>query len=194
METEITTKPTRQFIEHVSRQQHAMAGAVIAVSAAQAVALGEACVRISLEHQPDTLNEAEVLERAAHLADLKEQLAGWADRDATAIAEFVALREAGQELQGQQLLCDSPTTVSRLCLEAASYLQNFRPLAFERVQDDLEMSISLLAGTAQAAMLLLDSNLRIWPEAALLKKYEPIRLELEQQIKRLTPAARIRGK
>lgn len=71
-------------------------------------------------------------------------------------------------------------------------LQNFRPLVFEGVRDDLEMSLALLAGTAHAAMLLLDSNLRLWPEAALLDKYEPIRAELERQIHLLTPAARIR--
>ena len=36
------------FIEHVSQQNHAMAGAVIASSAAQAVALGKACMSISI--------------------------------------------------------------------------------------------------------------------------------------------------
>ncbi len=38
-----------QFITHVSSQKHAMAGAVIAISAAQAAALGLACVSISCE-------------------------------------------------------------------------------------------------------------------------------------------------
>jgi hypothetical protein len=41
-------------------------------------------------------------------------------------------------------------------------------------------------------MLLLDSNLRIWPDAALLAEYEPIRLELEKQISQLSPVRRIR--
>jgi formiminotetrahydrofolate cyclodeaminase len=180
------------LIAHVSAQHHAMAGAVIAVSAGQAAALGEACIRISLEHQPDTLNEDDGANHAAHMADIKNRLADWCDRDATAIAEFVALREAGEELKGQQLLCDAPSEISRLSIEAAEILQHFRPLVAERVRDDLEMSLTLLAGTAQAAMLLLDSNLRIWPENALNDLYEPIRANLEQQIGRLTPVTRIR--
>lgn len=193
MQSDITTKTSRQFIAEVSRQHHAMAGAVISISAAQAAGLGEACLRISLEHQPDTLDAENVLSRAEQVADIKNRLADWCDRDATAIAEFVALREAGDELSGQQLLCAAPAEISQLSIQAAIILQDFRPLASERVRDDLEMSISLLAGTAQAAMLLLDSNLRIWPEKILLAKYEPIRTELEQQISQLTPVARIRN-
>jgi|GEM_PF-560413 len=193
MQSGITTKTSRQFIDHISAQHHAMAGAVISVSAAQAVALGEACIRISLEHQPDTLDTNDVSNRAEQMADIKNRLAQWCNKDATAIAEFVALREVGEELKGQQLLCQAPAEISQLSIQAATILQDFRPLVSERVHDDLEMSITLLAGTAQAAMLLLDSNLRIWPEKALLNEYEPIRADLEQQIGQLTPTARIRN-
>lgn len=187
-----TFTSNRQFIHHVSIQQHAMAGAVIANSAAQAVALGEACIRISLNRQFDTRKTDNKSHYAEQMADIKNQLAEWCERDATAIAEFIALREAGNELQGQQLLCKAPSEISRLSIEAAEILQSFRPQVVENVQDDLEMSISLLAGTAQAAMLLLDSNLRTWPETALLDIYEPVRARLEEQIGRLTPVARIR--
>lgn len=193
MQSGITTKTSRQFIDHVSAQHHAMAGAVISISASQAVALGEACIRISLEDQFDTLDNDDVLSRAEQMAEIKNRLAEWCDKDATAIAEFVALREAGEELKGQQLLCQAPAEISQLSIQGATILQNFRLLVSERVQDDLEMSISLLTGTAQAAMLLLDSNLRIWPEKALLDEYEPIRADLEQQISQLTPVARIRN-
>jgi formiminotetrahydrofolate cyclodeaminase len=192
MPSGLTTKTSRQFIDHVSAQPHAMAGAVIAVAAAQAVALGEACIRISLEHRPAMLDGDDAANRAAHMADIKNRLAEWCDRDATAIAEFVALREAGEELKGQQLLCHAPSEIGRLSVEAAKILQSFRRLAAERVRDDLEMSLTLLAGTAQAAMLLLDSNLRLWPDKALHEPYEPIRADLEQQIGRLTPVTRIR--
>ena len=58
--------------------------------------------------------------------------------------------------------------------------------------DDLELGITLLAGAAQAAMLLVDSNLRLWPEKALIDKYEPIRAELARQIRQLSPVARLR--
>jgi len=193
MKHQVTKNTVRQFIDEVANQHHAMAGAVIAASAAQAAALGRACIQISLEHRGDVLDAVDVADRIQQITRIKESLIAWCDRDATGIAEFVALREAGDELRGQQLLCDSPAEMSRLSVEAAAILQDFRPLVSERVQDDLEMSITLLSGTAQAAMLLLDSNLRIWPEKALLDKYEPIRADLEHQIKQLTPTARIRN-
>ena len=187
-----TEKSIRQFIEEVSDQQYAMAGAVMAISAAQATALGEACMQISLDHQLDKLDWQDVTGRIEQMVHLKNTLVEWCDQDANAMAEYVTLREAGEEWSGQRILCDSPAEISRLCLEAATMLQDFRPLVVEQVQDDLEMAVSLLAGTAQAAMLLLDSNLRIWPDPALLAEFEPIRLELEMQINQLSPVQRIR--
>jgi formiminotetrahydrofolate cyclodeaminase len=193
MRQPITEKTIRQFIEHIGHQDHAMAGAVISATAAQAVALGKACLQISLEQRGNALDSQAVNWRIEQMTQIQEVLAGWCDRDAVAIAEFVALRKAGQELKGQQLLCDAPAEMSRLSLRAAVLLQGFRPLVAERVQDDLEMSLTLLAAAAQAAMLLLDSNLRIWPEEALLAHYEPIRIKLETQIRQLTPVARVRS-
>ncbi|HXV99166.1 MAG TPA: cyclodeaminase/cyclohydrolase family protein [Anaerolineae bacterium] len=192
MALQLTEKPIRQFVGEVSDQRHAMAGAVIAAAAAQATALGEACMQISLDHQVDKLDWQDVTSRIEQMVHIKNTLIEWCDQDASAIAEYVALRDIGEELSGQRVLCDSPAEISRLCIEAAAVLQNFRPLVIEQVQDDLEIAISLLAGTAQAAMLLLDSNLRIWPDSALLAEYEPIRLELEKQISQLSPLQRIR--
>ncbi len=71
-------------------------------------------------------------------------------------------------------------------------LENFRPAVDERVRDDMEMSLRLLTGAAQAALLLLDSNLRIWPEPALLAQYEPLLSQVEIEISRLSPVRRIR--
>jgi formiminotetrahydrofolate cyclodeaminase len=187
-----THNTIREFIAEVSEQHHAMAGAVIAASAAQAAGLGIACLRISLERRSNDLNAASVSGLIQHITYIKDSLTEWCDRDAAAIAEFVALREAGNELSGQQRLCRAPAQVSRLSLEAATSLQEFRPLVCEQVRDDLEISISLLTGAAQAAMLLLDSNLRIWPGDGLLGEYEPIRADLEAEIGRLTPVRRIR--
>jgi formiminotetrahydrofolate cyclodeaminase len=192
MDQPVTEKTIRQFVEEVQGQDHAMAGAVIAASAAQATALGQACLQISRVHQGHALSPAGVAPLIEQLANIKSSLVDWCDRDAVAIAEFVALREAGDELRGQQLLCDAPAEVSRLCLSAANILQDFRPVVSERVADDLELGITLLAGAAQAAMLLVDSNLRLWPEKALIDKYEPIRAELARQIRQLSPVARLR--
>lgn len=188
MEERITDRSLRQFWAEVADQHHAMAGAVISASAAQAVALATACMRISLAASSDPGSE----ERVERMVEIRTSLARWCNRDAAAIAEFVALREAGRELQGQQLLCDGPAEMGRLALEAAEAVQQFRPFVIEQVQDDLEMSLRLLAGVAQAALLLLDSNLRIWPEPALLAQYEPVITELGTGIDQLTPVDRIR--
>lgn len=192
MAVKLTEKSVRQFVDTVSNQHHAMAGAVIAAAAAQAVALGEACMQISLDNQVDRLDWHDVTARIEQMTHIKHSLIEWCDLDGSAISQYVALREGGEVLTGERLLCESPAEVGRLCVEAAKNLEDFRLLVFERVQDDLEMAINLLAGTAQSAMLLLDSNLRIWPHSSLLKEFEPLRAELEQQIKQLTPAARIR--
>jgi len=186
MSQSVTAQTLQQFTDHVSAQPHAMAGAVIAATAAQAVALGRACMQISRQL-------AGVDAPIAQMDSAQAALLNWCNRDAVVIAEYVALREAGNELGGQQLLCDGPATISQLAIEAANRLQDFRPLVHEQVRDDLEMSLTLLVGAAQAAMLLLDSNLRHWPTPPLLTRYEPIRAGLEQEIRRLRPVARIRG-
>ncbi len=188
----ITSFPVRKFVREVGTQKHAMAGAVIAISAAQAAALGLACMQISLdkmipEHDEFVLN-------AKTLDEIKTSLLNWCDVDANAISEFVKLRDAGNELQGQQLLCDAPTNIARLSIRAARILQDFRSFVDERVKDDLEMSVSLLTGTARAAVLLLDSNMRIWQEERLLTIFEPILIELEEGIGRISVRKRIREK
>ena len=187
--TVITDCTLSDFVTEVSRQQHAMAGAVIAASAAQAAALGRACMQISREVETATA----VTQPGARLDHILSDLLAWCDRDADAIAEYVAWRNSGEPLAGQRLLCCAPATVSRLSIEAAQILQEFRPLVVERVRDDLEMSISLLAGAAQAALLLLDSNLRIWAEERpLLTEFEPILDELIAVMAALSPVKRIR--
>jgi len=70
---------------------------------------------------------------------------------------------------------------------------NFRPFVNERVKDDLEMSIKLLQGTASSAMLLLDSNLRIWTDELLHRKFEPVLTELLDSISNINPVDRIRS-
>lgn len=191
--TPITSIPLHDFTGHVSRQNHAMAGATIAASAAQAVSLGRACMAISLAGGDTSRNPKDISKQITAMDRIVSSLLDWCDRDATAIAAFVTLRESGQELEGQMLLCQAPAEISRLCLDAANTLQVFRSQVSEKVKDDLEMALTLLAGTAQAAMLLLDSNLRIWPAPDLLAEFEPIRTNLEQEIIKLSPATRIRS-
>jgi formiminotetrahydrofolate cyclodeaminase len=181
----VTDLTLKEFTAHVSRQKHAMAGAVIAASAAEAVALGQACLSFSQDAAP-TLNVP-----VESLDQIRLKMLTFTDRDANAIAELVAMRAAGQELQGRQLLCQLPADLCHACIQAAQILQDFRPQTDERVRDDLEMSIRLLSGTAGAAMLLLDSNLRHWPDLA--PTFEPILADLLAGLETIQPVKRIRN-
>jgi formiminotetrahydrofolate cyclodeaminase len=135
---------------------------------------------------------------AERLAGIRSQLQNLADEDGAAITAFAALREAGQELvehplqgKGQDRLCQMPVEVANLSAEAATLLQDFRPLV-RNVQDDMEMAITLLGGAIRGAILLLDSNLRIWPDPALLAKFEPELIRLRAWAGRVQPAERMR--
>jgi formiminotetrahydrofolate cyclodeaminase len=182
MVTRLTDKTIRQFIQEVSDQHYALSGAVIAASAAQAAALGETCMQISLDNQVDRLDWQDVTSRIEQMLHLKNALIEWCDQDANSVAEYMSLQEAGVELSGWRVLCESPAEISRLSIDGLKLLQDFRPLVLERVQNDLELAINLLAGSARAAMLLLDSNLHIWPTPALLQEFEPVLANLEQQM------------
>jgi len=188
----LTEFSTRQLTDHISTRHHAMAGATIAASATLACSLGEVCVRISIQHQnTDTERKAaeQVTER---LGDIRQTLLTLADEDGAAITAFATLREAGQELQGQELLCQLPVHMGILTVEAATLMQDSRVLV-QLHQDDLEMAIRLLDGAARSSTLLLDSNLRIWPDPALLTKYEPVLAGLREEIGKLKPVEQVRG-
>jgi len=187
----LTDYSVRRFADHLARQEHALAGATIAASAALACGLGEACVRIGAMHLADADQRATAERTAGRLVTIRGQLQALADEDGDAILAFAALRDAGQELQGQDRLCQMPVETGRLSAEAAAALQEFRSLV-QVVQDDLEMAITLLGGAVRAATLLLDSNLRIWPEAALRARFEPGLADLRSQAQAIRPVERIR--
>ncbi len=192
MKESVTNQPIRQFVAKVSDHHFAMVGAVIAASAAQAAALGEACMQISLDNQVDKLNWQDVTTRIAQMVHLKNSILAWCDKDAEAITQYIAVRDTGgEDLTARYLLCEGPPAVARLAINSAEILQRFRPLVFERVQDDLEIAIKLLVDAARTAMMLLESNLRLWPEPDILQKYEPVLANLENRLKRLTPISHI---
>ena len=168
-----------------------MAGATIAASGALACGLGEACVRISRSRLEAAGEQAAAQRVAARLAECRGQLEALVDEDGAAITGFETLRDAEAVRQAQDRLCHMPLEMGSLAAEAAALLQEFRPLV-RGVQDDLEMAITLLAGAARAASLLLDSNLRLWPEASLLAEYEPALAHLREQAESVRPVERIR--
>ncbi len=183
----LTDNAFRDLTAHIAGQNTAMAGAVIAASAALACSLGEACVRLNAS----ILGEAAIGSLAERLAAIRTQLLTLADEDGAAIIAFAALRAAGKTLVGQEQLCQAPIEIARRALEAAASLQAFRP-SIQLAQDDLEMAIVLLAGAVRAATLLLDSNLRLWPEPPLLARFDPELAVLRAEAGRIHPVERIR--
>ncbi len=186
----LTGNSFRHLTAHIASARTAMAGATIAASAALACALGEACVRLNFELLDDAQRQAAAA-LAARLAAIRGELEALCDEDGEAITAFAALRAAGETLRGQERLCEMPAAMARLATEAATGLQGFRP-RIQVAQDDLEMAITLLDGAGRAAILLLDSNLRIWPEPALLGRFEPALAQLRTQAEDVEPAQRIR--
>jgi formiminotetrahydrofolate cyclodeaminase len=190
--TNITDQQTQEMIDSIATAEHCQAGAVIALSAALAAALAQATANGTLAQGANAEAEVAAQQMQRQLSELRTKFLALANQDATAIGEFVRLRERGQALQGYELLCDGPRDMADLALLSAGLMQNFRPFVCEQTHDDLEFAITLMCGVAQSAMLLLDSNLRIWPFAELHAKYNLKITELAAQIEALAPARRIR--
>lgn len=187
----LTDHSVHDFGSYVAGQSHAMAGATIAASAALACALGEACARISTARLEDWDGCARAEALADQLASLRANLTSLADLDGEALLAFEAAVAAGRAAEGKDQLCLLPLEIGVSASSAAAALQAFRPLV-RSVQDDLEMAITLLSGAARAASLLLDSNLRIWPEPVLRDKYEPELAQLRRALAELDPATSVR--
>ncbi len=186
----LTDNTFQHLTAHIASARTAIAGATIAASAALACALGEACVRLNLDLLENPRRES-AAKLAGRLADVRAELQALCDEDGEAITAFAALRAAGEALRGQERLCEMPVAMAQLAGEAALSLQGFRP-HIQVAQDDLEMAIVLLAGAQRAAILLLDSNLRIWPEPVLLERFEPVLAGLRAQAEGVRPVERIR--
>ncbi len=186
----LTENSFHHLTAHIASARTAMAGATIAASAALACALGEACVRLNTELLDDAQRRG-AGDLAARLAAIRSELEALWDEDGEAITAFAALRAAGETLRGQERLCEMPAAMAQLATEAAIGLQGFR-MHIQVAQDDLEMAITLLAGALRAAILLLDSNLRIWPESALLDRFEPVLAGLRAKAQDVQPVERIR--
>ncbi|MDM8521334.1 hypothetical protein QUF64_14910 [Anaerolineales bacterium HSG6] len=182
MKAQITETTIQQFVAKVSDHQSAMTGAVLVTSAAQAVALGEACVQISLDNQVDRLNWHEVSRRIEKIARTKENLLHWLDEEMKAIAEHASYLE-GNQLFNQQRLCESCVEVSRACITVIKLLAEFRGSAFNRVVDDLEMTINLLIDLADTATALLDKKLQNTLYKNLIEEYQAVRDELKQELR-----------
>ena len=181
-----------EMIDGMAEASHCEAGAAIALSGALAAALAKATANVTLmlATAADTIEFSRNMQVSMAAAHLRFQAI--ATEDAQAIGEFVRLREGGQPLKGYQLLCDGPQEMAHLALDAATHMQTYRAFVCERTRDDLEFALTLMIGTAQAALQLLDSNLRIWPLPELLAQFDAVVDQLSTRIAQLTPRQRIR--
>jgi len=185
----LTEKTFRQIIKEISDQHYPMTEMVIAASAAQAAALGEACMQISLDNQVDKLDWHDVTARVEQMAHIKDTLLEWCNQG---IESKSYAQGSDVKTVNQQELCDYSAEIGRFSVEAATMLQDFRPLVFEPLSNDLEMAINLLAGVAHAAVLLLDGNLYRWPDETLRQEYEPLRAEIQAQVDQLVLVDQLR--
>ena len=181
-----------EAINNMAEATHCEAGAAIALSGALAAALAKATANVTL--MLDATSESAAASRAmqTQMAATHTRFQAIAEKDAQAIGEFVKLRESGQPLQGYQLLCDGPQEMARLAINAALAMQTYRPVVCERTCNDLEFALTLMTSAAQAAMQLLDSNLRIWPLPKLLAQYDVVVQQVSADIAQLAPRKRIR--
>ena len=173
-----TAAPLISVLDEIRHSSHASAGFTTALCGAAAAALGQACLGIS-GGQTDRLGLIVV------------GLVGWADNDANALARLIALREQGRAEEGWELLQEGPLAMAHLACEGAELLQAFRPQVVDRVRDDLEFAVVLLAAAARAAMLILESNLRQWRSPALHAKVGPQADRLAQRVSALAPVEHI---
>ena len=171
---------------------HCQAGGTIAVSAALAAALGQATANATLDSGATVNNATVAGDVQTRLHSARMRFLELADQDAGAITEFAGLRQRGEALRGYALLCDGPREIGDLAVDAAQTLQTFRAHVCERTRDDLEFAITLMTGAARAAMQLLDSNMRIWPQPELLATYQPHVARLVAAVGNLRPVVRIR--
>lgn len=184
MKPNITEKTLRQFVAEVSDRHYPMTETVIAANAAQAAALAEACMQISLDNQVDTLDWQDITARIEQMAHIKDTLLEWCNQEVNLTVDYLA-DEKNLLIGDRQALCDYSAEIGRYSVEAAMVLQDFRAFIFEPLRADLEMTINLLAGIAKTAILLLDSNLYAQGDKSLIKEYTPLRDELQEQFDQL---------
>ena len=176
------TASTHQFIraalDEIRHSSHANAGFTICLAGAAVASLGQACVSISSGS-------------AERLSAIVLALAQWADDDLTALNQWLELREQSREEEGQAILISGPMEIAGLACEGAEILQQFRPRVIEQVRDDMEFALHLLAATARASLMLVESNLRQWRAPSLHARFGPEVERLTRRIEALQPLKHI---
>ena len=188
MTTQMTSKTIQQFVKEIGDQHHVLAGTVIATSAAQAAALGEACMQISLDHQVDSLDWQDVTTRIGQMVHLKNRLLEGADQAAALMAEVENGPSNQISAEVLRTVFEIPAEVTRLCLAGVFALQAFRPLVLNHLAGNLTIAVRLLLGGAEAALLLLQTELTRWEASGPADGYGAVLAELNSQVARVRAA------
>ncbi|MCB0212889.1 MAG: cyclodeaminase/cyclohydrolase family protein [Anaerolineae bacterium] len=183
MDPQLTDKTVRQYVDIISDQYYPMTGSVIAVMAAQAAALAETCIQISLDNQVDRLDWQDVTTRIEQMAHIKTTLLEWSNQD---ISTDRSDNPPSGNNSHQTATFDYAIEIAKLSLEAAKKLQDFGPMTYTSLEDDLEIVIYLLTSTARSAALLLKHNLSTVADTDLTEPYDAILANLIQQINQLS--------
>lgn len=188
----LTQRTISDAFDHIAQATHCQAGATIALGGALAAGLAQATANASLDEGVSGESQAAARRMQHAMSQARLRFQALADQDAQAITTFVELRQRGEVLRGYDLLCDGPREMADLAIGAAQAMQAYRAHVCERTKDDLEFALALMSNTAHAAMLLLDSNLRIWPLPDLIARYDAHVTRLAAAIAALRPVTRIR--
>jgi hypothetical protein len=170
--------PLTSVLEEIRHRSVATAGFTTALSGATAAALGQAVVGISGGPQE-------------RLGEIVLALKACADDDAAALQKLLDLRALGREHEGWAQLQIGPVRMADLACEAAERLQAFRPQVIDKVRDDLEFAVVLLAAGARSATMIVESNLRHWRSPELHARFGPEVDRLARRLAALTPAEHI---
>ncbi len=184
MKSYVNEKVIADLVKDVSDQHYVMSGTITAITAAQATALGEACMQISLENQLDTLNWSDVTARIEHMGNVKKSLLEWSEQDMKAMATYNQSLVNNVMPIGRQTLAESAAEIARLSLVAVEMLQDFQHMAYNDMREKLMVAVHLLLGSAQAAIHLLGSYLDEWNNPNFVLEYKPVLDLLKQKAER----------
>ncbi|MEM7348080.1 MAG: hypothetical protein AAF485_27940 [Chloroflexota bacterium] len=167
------------FVKQVSDQHYPMTSTVIAASAAQAAALGEACLQISLDNQIDNLDWQDVAQRIEEMAGIKSALLDLCNQTLT----VSNIDSNGREAVLDE--CKVFAELGRLSASATLILQKFRPLVFKDIAPDLEINIHLLVATAHSALHLLENYIANSTDAQLVAACKSAIAEIDTLLQQL---------
>ena len=116
------------------------------------------------------------------MAHIKNTLLEWCNQNVDSLAENIGTQVDRTEISNQEALCNYAAEIGMLSGQAATLLEEFRPLVHEPIAADLDMSLQMLTTLAHLSGQLLAGYLSRWPNETLISQYEPIINKLNHRI------------